>query len=528
MEENKTEEVQTNEQPITEQPTEEVVSEPVQLGSNPVQTEEVTPVVEQPVVEQPVVDPVPVQPIKRRKKDIIGYNPETGEPIYKEYAPGEIPPKKSKKGLIITIIILVLLIVGGLTTWLLLSNNGDSDTDEPKTEEKDNKKDEDKKEKKGKKIYFYRYFEYKYGYKFYGMTYGYDVPEDDADLLATYECKTDECEVAKETVTSYSSTSEKVNFANVVIHESDYDYLYNGKEAKKINLKKGYSYGYFENNEEEVIPYYESGDDSTYALYSMLANKSISGFEYDRLGITNYSLYVGDKVVRSYKKKDGTYDYYDIKSGSKMTEEHISEIMSYISNYLNFNGGNVPRLIGSINYIKEYGLTDELMIISVGLAIDGVSAEYKPALEPNPDECSLTSSDGKEIKCNELTLFDSNKIDDAIYQNYGRHLDKKDCGKYCKYISSIDAYGIDLGSMYSNSTTNYSIAVSYKINSDKASVKYALMSSDDAKDYCKLPYSYDCYKYIYDKYDVGKAKTYTMNLVWDTDHYYLDDISFDK
>ena len=101
----------------TEEVKEEVVNETVEevkeeVKAEPV-AEEVASVVEQPVVEQPAVDPVPVQqPVKRSKKDIIGYNPETGEPIYKEIVPGEIPPKKSKKGLIIGIIIAVIAVIG--------------------------------------------------------------------------------------------------------------------------------------------------------------------------------------------------------------------------------------------------------------------------------------------------------------------------------------------------------------------------------------------------------------------------------
>ena len=77
------------------------------------------------------------KPVKRSKKDIIGYNPETGEPIYKEIVPGEEPPKKSKKGLIITLI--SLLLIAGIVVGVILLLNGNGDKKESKdndTEEK--------------------------------------------------------------------------------------------------------------------------------------------------------------------------------------------------------------------------------------------------------------------------------------------------------------------------------------------------------------------------------------------------------
>lgn len=79
------------------------------------------------------------KPIKRRKKDIIGYNPETGEPIYKEYAPGEIPPKKSKKGLIIGIISVLLLAAITVGIIFLLNSGKDDKKEENKPKKKENK-----------------------------------------------------------------------------------------------------------------------------------------------------------------------------------------------------------------------------------------------------------------------------------------------------------------------------------------------------------------------------------------------------
>ena len=93
---------------------------------------------------EPVVEAAPIveQPIKRRKKDIIGYNPETGEPIYKEIVPGSEPPKKSKKGLVITLI--SLLLIAGIVVGVILLLNGNGD----KKETKDNKEKEKPTEQK--------------------------------------------------------------------------------------------------------------------------------------------------------------------------------------------------------------------------------------------------------------------------------------------------------------------------------------------------------------------------------------------
>lgn len=66
--------------------------------------------------------------------NIIGYNPNTGEPIYES-----IPPKKSKKGLIIAlIVILAVIIIGGISTWLIVSNNSSKESSEISNNKKNN------------------------------------------------------------------------------------------------------------------------------------------------------------------------------------------------------------------------------------------------------------------------------------------------------------------------------------------------------------------------------------------------------
>ena len=83
---------------------------------------------------EPVVEAAPIveQPIKRSKKDIIGYNPETGEPIYKEIVPGSEVPKKSKKGLIIGLIIAVIVIIAGVVIAILCLGGKKDDEEQEK------------------------------------------------------------------------------------------------------------------------------------------------------------------------------------------------------------------------------------------------------------------------------------------------------------------------------------------------------------------------------------------------------------
>ncbi|MBR3523077.1 MAG: hypothetical protein IKN87_00105 [Bacilli bacterium] len=83
---------------------------------------------------EPVVEAAPIveQPIKRSKKDIIGYNPETGEPIYKEIVPGSEAPKKSKKGLIIGLIIAVIVIIAGVVIAILCLGGKKDDEEQEK------------------------------------------------------------------------------------------------------------------------------------------------------------------------------------------------------------------------------------------------------------------------------------------------------------------------------------------------------------------------------------------------------------
>ena len=542
MEENKTEEVQTNEQPITEQPTEEVVSEPVQLGSNPVQTEEVTPVVEQPVVEQPVVDPVPVQPIKRRKKDIIGYNPETGEPIYKEYAPGEIPPKKSKKGLIITIIILVLLIVGGLTTWLLLSNNGDSDTDEPKTEEKDNKKDEDKKEdnkKSVKTIYFYKGTSNVGGSSYYHVKYDYDAPSNKSDILATYECDTEECAVNAESVEFRGTSYDLVTFSGAVIEEKDYYNYFDGKNTIKLNVSGDADFVSC-NEYANMILTYKDDSSNFYAIYSLKANKKISDFEYSRN--TGSVLLASDKAYINIYKPLKLSDVYDITTGKQITDAKEIDLFDYLYDYFDFTmfASGISPYNFNLGYIKENGLTKEVYLDSSVMygSMGGANQGWLSQQQPSADECSLTDESGKEYKCNELKMYDFDKVDASVYKYFGKHLDKEDCvdsnnRKYCVYVSSINAIGF-IGSGNIKSSSAYdtrSALVSYKINGDKVDVKFAYMEKADIKnDACTsvVNGNAECMKYLLDNYNNKKASTYTLHLVWDTDHYYIDSIDFDK
>ena len=109
------------------------------IGYNPETGE---PIFEEPQVEQ-VSETVPqsvqqVNPMNVEKR-VVGYNPNTGEPIYQDVVVGPKPPKKSHKGLIITLIVLLfVLIAAGLTTWLIMSNKDSDDSDEPKTEQKTN------------------------------------------------------------------------------------------------------------------------------------------------------------------------------------------------------------------------------------------------------------------------------------------------------------------------------------------------------------------------------------------------------
>ncbi|MBR3523488.1 MAG: hypothetical protein IKN87_02245 [Bacilli bacterium] len=125
-----------------------IVEENVQLVEESVDaadtnSEATSEVVSDTINQEEVVTPIVTdKPVKRRKKDIIGYNPETGEPIYKEIVPGSEPPKKSKKGLVITLI--SLLLIAGIVVGVILLLNGNGD----KKETKDNKEKEKPTEQK--------------------------------------------------------------------------------------------------------------------------------------------------------------------------------------------------------------------------------------------------------------------------------------------------------------------------------------------------------------------------------------------
>ena len=131
-------------EPIYEAPAQPVVEAPVEQPAEvpaaeaPVAQPAEVPAAEAPVaqpeapvqpVEQPATPVAPIQPIKRSKKDIIGYNPETGEPIYKELAPGE-KPKKSHKGLIIGIILALVLIAVAVVVLILVLGKKSGKSDE--------------------------------------------------------------------------------------------------------------------------------------------------------------------------------------------------------------------------------------------------------------------------------------------------------------------------------------------------------------------------------------------------------------
>ena len=457
--------------------------------------------------------------------------PENNEPL-PVAAPMIQKPKKSKKGLIITITILLLLVAGGLTSWLIISNNNDSD--EPDTEEKEEKKEETK---NTKKIYFYKGVDSVGGSSTYHVKYDYSAPDDKADLLGEYECDSEDCSVNEGSVEYLGTNYDDVVFSGAVIQENDYYNYFDGKNKTKINVTGNAEFFSASGYANSIITYTDDSN-TGYAIYSLKANKTISDFKYAKN--VGDVLLIGDNAyINAYYDQD-TYNCFDISAGSEITDEKEKVLIKYLFELLHMNKYGYPTVAPyhfNVSYIKENGLKPEVYLDSsvVFSSMGGGNQNWISQSKPGADECSLTDSNGKEYKCDELKFYDFDKVDASVYHYFGKHLEKKDGmdsnnNKIYVYVSSINAIGTSGSIIPSSEYDTRSAAISYKISDNKVNVKFAYMNKDDISMNSCISVSGDsrCMKYILDNYDNKKAKSYTVELVWDTDHYYIENVTFEK